>query len=425
LARHERTRRAITTHNLIVDNLGLPAVCYDWAFADGTTIAVNDGDGASTTVQVRMTWIYSISSWVPGWIIGVITMIVPVIVALVIYRWFVRRLIRLAGRYSPFLQKLLSRGQGPVSLLLVIVVSGAALAGAHFPWNVTTAIGRALLVAFVLTLGWAGAIALDIGVEIYLRRYTIDVDDNLLARKHVTQMRILQRVAKTLLVILTVAVALMTFDSVRQYGVSLFASAGAAGIILGLAARPVLGNLLAGIQIAMTQPIRVQDQVIVEGEFGTIETITSTYVVVRLWDLRRMILPLTYFIEKPFQNWTYETTDLLGSVILNVDYTVPVDRLRRKLEEIVRESTLWDGKVVALQVTDTPDNMVQVRALVSARNASLTWDLRCEVREKLITFLQTEFPHALPRHRAEVAGGFRAVAADPAAVDKAEIAGRS
>ena len=261
----------------------------------------------------------------------------------------------------------------------------------------TRTLGHTLLVGFVLTVGWAAAIALDLGVEIYLRRYSTEVADNLLARKHVTQMRILQRVAKTLLVILTLAIALMTFNSVRQYGVSLFASAGAAGIILGLAARPVLSNLLAGIQIAMTQPIRVQDQVIVEGEFGTIETITSTYIVVRLWDLRRMILPLTYFIEKPFQNWTYESTDLMGSVIMNVDYTVPVDRLRRKLEEIVHDSPLWDGKVVALQVTDTLDKMVQVRALLSARNASQVWDLRCEVREKLIAFLQTEFPNALPR----------------------------
>jgi small-conductance mechanosensitive channel len=352
-------------------------------------------------------------------------MVVPVIVALVIYRWFVRRLIRLAGRYSPFLKTLLSRGQGPASVILVIVVSGAALAGAHFPWDVTAAIGRALLVAFVLALGWVTAIALDIGVEIYLRRYSTDVDDNLLARKHVTQMRILQRVVKTILVILTVAIALMTIDSVRQYGVSLFASAGAAGIILGLAARPVLSNLLAGIQIAMTQPIRVQDQVIVEGEFGTIETITSTYVVVRLWDLRRMIMPLTYFIEKPFQNWTYETTDLLGSVILHVDYTVPVDRLRGKLEEIVHDSQLWDGKVVALQVTDTPGNMVELRALVSARNAGQAFDLRCEVREKLIAFLQAEYPQALPRHRAEVAGAREAAAVDPVAVDKAAIAGRA
>ena len=249
----------------------------------------------------------------------------------------------------------------------MIIVSGLALPGVNFPRPVALAIGRLLLVAFVLALGWAAAIALDIGVEFYLRRYSIDAADNLLARKHVTQMRILQRVAKTLLVILTAAVALMSFDSVRQYGVSLFASAGAAGIILGLAARPVASNLLAGIQIAMTQPIRVQDQVIVEGEWGTIETITSTYVVVRIWDLRRMIVPLIYFIEKPFQNWTYESTDLLGSVILHVDYTVPVERLRGKLEQIVHESKLWDGKVAVLQVTDTPGSMVELRALVSAR----------------------------------------------------------
>jgi small-conductance mechanosensitive channel len=337
-----------------------------------------------------MTFIHSISSWVPPWLIGVITMIVPAIVVLAVYRWFTRRLIRLAGRYSPFLQRLLARGQGPASLILVIVVSGAALAGANFPWDVTAAIGRALLVAFVLAVGWAAAIALDIGVEIYLRRFRTDSEDNLLARKHVTQMRILQRVAKTLLAIVTAAAALMTFDSVRQYGVSLFASAGAAGLILGLAARPVLSNLLAGIQIAMTQPIRVEDQVVVEGETGWIETITSTYVVVRLWDLRRMVVPLSYFIEKPFQNWTYEGAAQIGAVLLRVGYTVSVDRLRQKLEEIVGQSPLWDGKVARLEVTDVAIDAVELRALISARNPSQTWDLRCEVREKLVAFLQAQ-----------------------------------
>jgi small-conductance mechanosensitive channel len=360
-----------------------------------------------------MTFIDSILSWFPPWLIGVITMVVPALLALLVYRWFNRRLIRLAGRYSPFLKTLLTRGQGPASVIIVVLVMGVALAGANFPGPVIRAIGQTLLVGFVLTLGWAAAIALDIGVELYLRRYRIDVADNLLARKHVTQMRILQRVAKTLLVILTVAIALTTFDSVRQYGVSLFASAGAAGIILGLAARPVLSNLLAGIQIAMTQPVRVQDQVIVEGEFGTIETITSTYVVVRLWDLRRMILPLTYFIEKPFQNWTYENTDLLGSVILHVDYTVPVERLRQQLDQIVHDSKLWDGKVAVLQVTDAPANMVELRALVSARNADQLWDLRCEVREKLIGFLQTECPRALPHERFESADGAPCGPAEP------------
>src|SRR5262249_38218357 len=210
--------------------------------------------------------------------------------------------------------------------------------------------GRALLVLFILAVGWAAAIALDIGAEIYLRRFRTDVEDNLLARKHVTQMRILQRVAKTLLAIVTAAAALMTFNEVRQYGVSLFASAGAAGLVLGLAARPVLSNLLAGIQIAMTQPIRVEDQVVVEGETGWIETITTTYVVLRLWDLRRMIVPLSYFIERPFQNWTYENAAQIGSVLLRVNYAVPIDRIRRQLDEILPQSTLWDGKVARLQV---------------------------------------------------------------------------
>ena len=343
-----------------------------------------------------MTWIHSISSSVPAWIVGAVTIIVPAIIVLALSRWIIHRLMRLAGRYSPFLQRLLSRSQGPVSLILVTVISGVALAGANFPWNVTAAIGRALGVTFVVALGWAAAIALDIGVEIYLRRFHTDSEDNLLARKHVTQMRILQRVAKTLLVIVTAATALMTFDSVRQYGVSLFASAGAAGLILGLAARPVLGNLLAGIQIAMTQPIRVEDQVVVEGETGWIETITSTYVVVRLWDLRRFVVPLTYFIEKPFQNWTYEGAAQIGAVLLRVGYAVSVDGLRRKLEEIVRESPLWDGKVARMEVTDMTADTVELRALVSARTPSQTWDLRCEVREKLLEFLQTEAHQASP-----------------------------
>lgn len=345
-----------------------------------------------------------ILSVIPPWVLGTIIMIVPALVALAIYRWLTRWLIRLAGRRSPFLQRLLERGQGPASVFVVIFALGAALPAARFSYPVAIAIGRGLLVAFILNVGWAAAIAIDIATTIYLRRFRTDVEDNLLARKHLTQMRILQRVATTLLAIVTVASALMTFESVRQYGVSLFASAGAAGIILGLAARPVLSNLLAGIQIAMTQPIRLEDQVVVEGESGWIETITSTYIIVRIWDLRRMVVPLTYFIEKPFQNWTYESAAQIGSVFLHVDYTVPVDRLRQKLDDVLRQSKLWDGKVANLQVTDTPQGMVELRALVSARNPGETWDLRCEVREKLLAFLQAEYPQALPRQRVDLAG---------------------
>jgi small-conductance mechanosensitive channel len=347
-----------------------------------------------------------IYGWVPHWLIGLAIMAVPAIVVLIVFRWFVGRLIRLAARYSPFLHRLLQRGQQPAGVIVVIFALAIALPAARFGYASTVTIGHGLLIALVLALGWTASKALDIAAELYLRRFRTDVEDNLLARKHVTQVNILRRTARTLLVMVTIAAALMTVDSVREYGVSLFASAGAAGLVVGLAARPVLSNLLAGIQIAMTQPIRVEDSVIIEGEWGWIETITSTYVVLRIWDLRRMIVPLSYFIEKPFQNWTYQTAELLGSVILRVDYTCPIDELRQKLDEIVHGSNLWDGKVAALQVTDASENTLELRALVSGRNAGDTFNLRCLVREKLIAFLQSEHMHALPRQRTEVAGPF-------------------
>jgi small-conductance mechanosensitive channel len=184
---------------------------------------------------------------------------------------------------------------------------------------------------------------------------------------------------------------------VRQYGVSIFASAGLAGIIAGLAARPVLSNLIAGLQIAITQPIRIGDQVVVEREWGWIEEITSTYVVVRIWDLRRLVVPLGYFIERPFENWTRETTTLLAPIILQLDYSTPIERLRAKVDEIVGNSKLWDRAVKNVQVTDARENYMEVRVLLSARNASEQFALRCEVREKLITYLRTEYPNSFAR----------------------------
>ena len=188
-------------------------------------------------------------------------------------------------------------------------------------------------------IGWAAIIALHIAADLYLRRFRLDVDDNLLARKHNTQVRVLSRTIDVLLAMITLGAALMTFPAVRQYGISLFASAGVAGIVAGLAARPVLSNLMAGVQLAMTQPIRLYDAVTVENEHGTIEEITSTYVVVKLWDWRRMIVPLTYFIEKPFQNWTREGSALIGNVMIYVDYRAPVELIRAKFNEILKQST--------------------------------------------------------------------------------------
>jgi small-conductance mechanosensitive channel len=235
-----------------------------------------------------------------------------------------------------------------------------------------------------------------------LQRYQIDVRDNLEARTVYTQVTVLKKIATAVIVIFTVASMLMVFESVRQFGTSILASAGIAGIIVGFAAQRSIATLLAGLQIAITQPIRLDDVVIVENEWGRIEDITLTYVTVRIWDARRLILPITYFIEQPFQNWTRKSADILGTVFLHVDYRAPLDAIREELTRILRESPYWDGKVNGLQVTDTREHTIEIRALASAADASLAWDLRCEVREKLIHFLQRHHPESLPRVRAEM-----------------------
>jgi small-conductance mechanosensitive channel len=238
------------------------------------------------------------------------------------------------------------------------------------------------------------------GEVLVLAQYQIDASDNLQARKVYTQVTVLKKVALVIIGIFTLASMLMVFDSVRQFGTSILASAGIAGIIIGFAAQRSIATLLAGFQIALTQPIRIDDVVIVENEWGRIEDITLTYVIVRIWDLRRLILPITYFIEQPFQNWTRTSADILGSVFLYVDYTVPLGPLRRELDRILEESPYWDRKVKVLQVTDAKEHTLELRALASAADASSAWDLRCEIREKLIQFIQEHHPESLPRVRA-------------------------
>ncbi|MGB2599197.1 MAG: mechanosensitive ion channel domain-containing protein, partial [Candidatus Omnitrophota bacterium] len=205
--------------------------------------------------------------------------------------------------------------------------------------------------------------------------------------------------------VLTGALVLMTFEKVRQLGTSLLASAGIIGVILGFAAQKTLGNFIAGLQIALAQPIRIDDVVIVEDEWGWIEEITLTYVIVRIWDLRRLVVPISYFIEKPFQNWTRISADILGSVFIYADYTVPVKELRSELTRILEESQHWDKKVNGLQVTNTTAQTVEIRALMSSVDSPTAWNLRCEVREKLLEFLQKRFPECLPRTRVELKGG--------------------
>jgi small-conductance mechanosensitive channel len=316
----------------------------------------------------------------------------------------VRRLLRhaLAERY-PYLLSVFTQMRGVTQFGLIILATIIAIPVAPLDPNTAGWLARLLLIAVVGLIGWAAITGLRIAADLYLRQFRLDVEDNLLARKHVTQVRVLLRAADVLVVIVTVGAALMTFEPVRQYGVSLFASAGIAGIVAGLAGRPVLSNLFAGVQLAMTKPIRIDDAVIVENEWGTIEEITSTYVVVRLWDWRRMIVPLSYFIEKPFQNWTREGSALIGSALIHVDYRAPVGAIRDQLKEIVKNSKNWDRRVVNLQVTDAKESTIELRCLMSARSAGQAFDLRCEVREQLVDFLQKHHPEALPRQRSEVA----------------------
>jgi small-conductance mechanosensitive channel len=259
-----------------------------------------------------------------------------------------------------------------------------------------------------VVLGMIGAAAwLSISLTSYFddfisSKFKIDVSDNLIARQVHTRTRVIRRIAITVIIIVAVSAMLMTFPSIRNIGLSLFASAGVAGLIVGMAARPMLSNIIAGIQIAATQPIRIDDVVVLEGEWGRIEEIGSTHVVVCLWDRRRLIVPLSYFIEKPFQNWTYKTADILGTVFLYADYNVPVEEIRVELYRLLQTSEMWDGNAWSLQVTSATERTMELRALMSAPDSETIWNLRCHIREKLIQFLQERYPQSLPRIRAEI-----------------------
>lgn len=340
--------------------------------------------------------------WLPSWAVSLLILAAAVLVALFVHRLVFLGTSRLVRDRELFWRSLVTRTSGPVRLGVITFALSIASEIAPLALDERRMLQHVLLVGFIGLLGWGTLTALHIWTTLYLRRFKLDAQDNLLARKHVTQARILRRVAGTLIITITVGAAMMTFSDIRQYGVSLLASAGAAGLVVGLALQPLLKNIFAGIQLAMTQPIRLDDAVIVEGEWGNVEEITSTYVVVRLWDLRRMVLPLTYFLEKPFQNWTRDSSALIGTVMIYLDYSVPVEEMRAKLTEVAKSSPNWDGKVVTLQVTDFRENVMEIRMLVSASNAGRAFDLRCEVREKMNAWLQAEHPYALPRRRTEI-----------------------
>lgn len=251
----------------------------------------------------------------------------------------------------------------------------------------------------IISVAWFLFTVLKLLKHILKSKYDINVEDNLKSRKVHTQINILERVVLSGIIIFAVGMLLLSFDKIREIGVALFASAGVAGIILGLAAQRVVGALLAGLQIAFTQPFRIEDAVIVEGEYGWVEEISLTYVVIRLWDKRRLVLPSTYFLDKPFQNWTRHTAEITGSVFLYTDYHVPFDALRAELTRLLEGSDLWDGQVNVLQVTNAKESNIEIRILVSAKTSPIAWDLRVYIREKMIEFIREHYPDSLPRTR--------------------------
>ncbi len=320
--------------------------------------------------------------------------------------YIVRGLSRRVGRGEPVRKEVLAHIYRPLQLLVpLLVASGVvSIAAPEFAPGAEGPLGSLLHIGVVFSVAWL-LIALVMAAEdIISRKFSMEEADNLRARKIVTQTRILRRIAIIIIGVLAVGVMLFEYEAFRSLGTGILASAGIIGIVVGLAAQRTIGTIIAGFQIAFTQPIRVDDVVIVEGDFGWIEEITLTYAVVRVWDQRRIIVPVTHFIESPFQNWTRETSDLLGTVFLYVDHRVPFAEVREAVGRIVEASEYYDGRVWRLHVTDTSERTVEMRLLMSAKSAPDLWELRCEVREKIVAHLQERYPEALPRVRAEIRG---------------------
>ena len=251
----------------------------------------------------------------------------------------------------------------------------------------------------ILSFSWALIELVKALKRVILKQYDLSTEDNLKSRKVYTQFNVLEKVIVSVIILFAIGMIMLSFESIRKIGIGIFASAGVAGIIIGLSAQKVVGALLAGIQIAITQPFRIDDAVVVENEWGWIEEINLTYVVVRLWDKRRLVLPTNYFLEKPFQNWTRNSAEITGSIFIYTDYTIPFPALREELTRLLEESELWDRKVNVLQVTSTTESTVEIRILVSAKNSPTAWDLRVHIREKMIEFIQKNYPECLPRTR--------------------------
>lgn len=338
-----------------------------------------------------------------NWLITAAIVIGAIIVGRIVHFVIFYVLTRIARNPSRVAEaSLLEHGKQPAKWILPILAILVVLPTLPISYAVKQPAEHVVGLALIASVAWIFILLTEIISDIIASRYRMDVSDNLAARRIRTQTVVLRRIVQLLIIVLTIGIMLLTIPGVRAIGTSVLASAGVVGIVIGMAMKPTLSNLIAGIEIALTQPIRIEDAVIVEGDWGWIEEINITYVVVRTWDWRRIVLPISYFIEHPFQNWTKKTANLIGAVYLYVDYSVPVDELRKELDRLVKSTDKWDGTVVGLQVTDAKEHTIELRALADAKNAGTAFDLRCYIREGLIKFLQENYPQTLPKTRAEL-----------------------
>lgn len=340
---------------------------------------------------------------VPAWLQPVLILAIAVVVALALHRLAMAVLRRVARHLAIFsTAEVVRRLCNPVRWLLLAFALTAVQPTLGLSAEAVAVWRQVAGLAFPALLGWLIVALLGIGFAVIQVRTDFTGADNLSARRRRTRATILHRVTIFLVLLATFCMMLMSIPAVRSIGVTLIASAGLAGLAVGAAAQPALKSLIGGIQMAFTEPIRIDDVVIINGEWGRIEEIRLTFVVVKIWDERRLVVPVSKFIEEPFENWTRQTSQILGTAFLRVDPTADVPRLRQRLEAIVRDNPNWDGRVVGLQVTDTAADHLELRALVSAADAGKAFDLRCDVREAMMAFLRDEMPEALPRRRADL-----------------------
>ncbi|OWY26690.1 mechanosensitive ion channel family protein [Herbaspirillum robiniae] len=327
--------------------------------------------------------------------------LLSVVLAIVIHRAGTA-LIRRLARGHPFTITATEVAYNSGRTCLILFLLRLVLTGAPDNTPGLTSISYLTSVALILALTWFLMRCVKSVSVAVVKLNPYDVADNLRARRILTQTRVLSRSAYFIIALLGLSFVLLTLPGARQFGASLLASAGVAGIVAGIAAKPVLGNFFAGLQIAFSQPIRIDDVLIVKGEWGRVEEITGTFVVVKIWDERRMIVPLQWFIENPFENWTHTSATILGTVFLWLDYAVPAREVRAEFERVCKTLPLWDKRVCVMHVTDADQRCMQVRLLVSAVDSGSAFDLRCQIREHMISFIATNYPQALPRLRAEV-----------------------